>query len=91
LYIYCMYLCVLSKILQIKRKICDSDSFRETGIYNFKHFNIFYIRNYTIFEHSDSPRKSFGQVFPNQNFESNLLSLIYLSYMTSSFLSPSLT
>ncbi|KAJ9593765.1 hypothetical protein L9F63_027591, partial [Diploptera punctata] len=32
-----------------ERKICDSDR-----IYNFKHFSIFYIRNYTIFEHSDS-------------------------------------
>ncbi|KAJ9574165.1 hypothetical protein L9F63_008421, partial [Diploptera punctata] len=33
----------------------DNSRFRETEIYNFKHFNIFYIRNYTIFERLDSP------------------------------------
>ncbi|KAJ9596588.1 hypothetical protein L9F63_012380, partial [Diploptera punctata] len=51
--------CCRLRILRLRDCLeVNESSLCKTGIYNFKHFNIFYIRNYTIFEHSDSPRKS---------------------------------
>ncbi|KAJ9600326.1 hypothetical protein L9F63_009402, partial [Diploptera punctata] len=44
-------------LLEFRLRLDSRRGFRETCIYNFKHFNIFYIRNYTIFEHLDSLRK----------------------------------
>ncbi|KAJ9595716.1 hypothetical protein L9F63_013079, partial [Diploptera punctata] len=74
-----------SLVLQVvkERKTCDSDSifspefnsitqgFRETGIYNFKHFNIFYIPSlfmhifpFYMFHHSPYPHlKNFQSLF----------------------------
>ncbi|KAJ9588994.1 hypothetical protein L9F63_017689, partial [Diploptera punctata] len=50
---YIIHWTSLSSLTQFWAILCHC----ATSIYNFKHFNIFYTRNYTIFEHSDSPRK----------------------------------